>query len=153
MIEYENLYKLNESFHDDYERVFSDTLKSGWFVLGGKVNEFEKSFAKYIGSKYCIGVASGLDAIILSLKVFEFPAGSEIIVPSNTYIATILAIMHAGLSPVLVEPDLSNYNIDPSEIKKKITVKTKALLIVHLYGKSCKMDEIVDSSCHFAEIS
>ena len=104
-------------------------------------------FAKYIGSKYCIGVASGLDALILSLRAFAFPPDSEIIVPSNTYIATILAIMHNNLKPILVEPDIRTYNIDPIEVEKKITSKTKAIIVVHLYGKACDMGGI----CRLAE--
>ena len=113
MIEYENLFKSNEPFLKDFSASFQNTFNSGWFVLGKNVENFEKEFASYIGNKYCVGVASGLDALILSLKVFDFEKGSEVIVPSNTYIATILSIIHCGLKPVLVEPDIKTYNIDP----------------------------------------
>ncbi|MEO8233553.1 MAG: DegT/DnrJ/EryC1/StrS family aminotransferase [Ignavibacteriota bacterium] len=143
MIEYENLYRSNKIFFDEYKKSFDETLNSGWFILGKNVESFEKHFASYHNSKYCFGVASGLDALLLSLKAFEFEKGSEVIVPSNTYIATILAVLLAGLKPVLVEPDIATYNIDPKKIEESITAHTKAIMVVHLYGKSCKMDEII----------
>lgn len=126
-----------------FKDSFSDSLKKGWFILGTKVFQFEKEFAAYCGSNYCAGLASGLDALVLALKYFDFPKGSEVIVPSNTYIATILAIYHNGLVPVLVEPALDTYNIDPAKIEEKISRSTKAILVVHLYGKSCNMDPIL----------
>ncbi|RPI65760.1 MAG: DegT/DnrJ/EryC1/StrS family aminotransferase [Ignavibacteriales bacterium] len=144
MIEYENLGKVNKPFIEEYNKIFNETLQRGWFILGQNVENFEKEFAAYTGSKLCIGVASGLDALLLSLKVFEFKSGDEIIVPSNTYIATILSILHAGLKPVLVEPDITTYNIDPSLIEEKISSRTRAIMIVHLYGKSCNMDPILE---------
>lgn len=128
---------------DGYQKSFADSLHKGWFILGNKVAQFEKEFAAYCGSTYCAGLASGLDALVLALKYFDFPEGSEVIVPSNTYIATILAIYHNGLIPVLVEPDLHTYNIDPVKIAEKITARTKAILVVHLYGKACDMDPIL----------
>jgi dTDP-4-amino-4,6-dideoxygalactose transaminase len=143
VIEYENLQKTNALFFEDYIKTFSDTLNSGWFILGKNVERFENEFASYIGNKYCIGVASGLDALIFSLKAFDFERESEVIVPSNTYIATILSILHCGLKPVLVEPKLETYNIDPDKIEEAITAKTKAVMIVHLYGRCCDMDPIV----------
>jgi dTDP-4-amino-4,6-dideoxygalactose transaminase len=142
MIEYENLAKLNASFFDDYKKAFSETLDSGWFILGNKVKNFEKEYAGYCGTNYTIGVANGLDALILSLKAFNFEKDSEVIVPSNTYIATILSILHCGCKPVLVEPNIDTYNIDPSLIEEKITPRTKAIMVVHLYGKVCEMDRI-----------
>ncbi len=142
MIEYENLYRSNKVFFEEYKQKFEAVLNSGWFILGKNVESFEKHFAAYHNIKYCFGVASGLDALLLSLKALEIEQGSEVIVPSNTYIATILAILHAGMKPVLVEPDISTYNIDPEKIEESITPFTKALMIVHLYGKSCAMDEI-----------
>jgi dTDP-4-amino-4,6-dideoxygalactose transaminase len=143
MIEYENLNKLNRAFFSDYKKSLESTLDSGWFILGENVEKFESEFATYCGVKHCIGVASGLDALFLSLKAFDFPKGSEIIVPSNTYIATILSILHAGLKPVLVEPNINTYNIDPEKIEGKITPQTKGIMIVHLYGKCCDMDSIL----------
>lgn len=143
MIEYENLAKVNEPFFEEYKKSFNNTLESGWFILGNNVKKFEEEFSNYIGLKYCAGVASGLDALILSLKAFNFESGSEVIVPSNTYIATILSILHCNLVPVLVEPDINTYNIDPTKIEEKVSSKTKAIMIVHLYGKSCDMDPIM----------
>lgn len=144
MIEYENLYKSNSIFFEELKKSFDDTLNSGWFILGKNVEKFEQDFSSYLIEKYCFGVASGLDALLLSLKAFDFERGSEVIVPSNTYIATILSILHAGLKPVLVEPDILTYNIDPKKIEESITANTKAIMIVHLYGKSCEMDKIVE---------
>lgn len=143
MIEYENLFLLNQQFMEGYKESFSDSLDKGWFVLGNKVSTFETEFAAYCGGKYCAGLASGLDALVLALKYFDFPAGSEIIVPSNTYIATILAIYNNGLVPVLVEPDIHTYTIDPLKIEAAVTSKTKAIMVVHLYGKSCDMAAVM----------
>jgi dTDP-4-amino-4,6-dideoxygalactose transaminase len=142
-IEYENLSKLNAPFLSEYKEKVEKFLTKGWYILGDEVAGFEKEFATYTHSVYCIGVANGLDALVMGLKVFEFPAGSEVIVPSNTYIATILSIKLAGLVPVLVEPRITTYNINPDKIIEKITSKTVAVMPVHLYGKLCEMDSIV----------
>lgn len=142
MIEFENLAKLNQPFFADYKKSFAQSLDSGWFIMGKKLAEFESEFAKYCNTKHCIGVASGLDALILSLKSFEFEKGSEVIVPSNTYIATILAILQNNLKPILVEPNIATYNIDADKIEEKITPHTKAIMVVHLYGRVCEMDKI-----------
>ena len=142
MIEYENLGKLNKPFFEDYEKAFKQTLESGWYILGNKVTSFENEFANYCETKHCVGLANGLDALILALRAFNFEKGSEVIVPSNTYIATILSIVHNGLAPILVEPDIATYNIDPKKIEEKITSKTRAIMVVHLYGKVCEMDAI-----------
>jgi dTDP-4-amino-4,6-dideoxygalactose transaminase len=144
MIEYENLNKVNQQFFKEFNQVFNQVLDSGWFVLGRNVEEFEKEFAEYINVKYCVGVGSGLDALLLSLMVLELDSNAEIIVPSNTYIATILSILRNGNKPVLVEPDIQTYNIDPARIEAAITSDTRAVMVVHLYGKSCDMDPIVD---------
>jgi dTDP-4-amino-4,6-dideoxygalactose transaminase len=143
MIEYEHLGKANEPYFNEYSQAFDDVLRSGWYILGNSVKNFEEEFAAYCGTPFSCGVANGLDALILSLKAFSFENGDEVIVPSNTYIATILAILHAGLRPVMVEPDISTYNIDPSKIEDKITSRTKAILVVHLYGKLCAMNQIM----------
>ena len=143
-VEYENLKKSNKKFFDEYRDQFNEFLDSGWFVLGKGVTQFEESFAKYCDSTYCAGVASGLDALTLSLRALDFEKGSEVIVPSNTYIATILSIFENDLLPVLVEPNIATYNIDPKLIEEKITSKTKAIMVVHLYGKSCDMDPIME---------
>lgn len=142
MIFYENLFESNKKFFDEFNKKFQQVLSSGWFILGKSVEAFQKEFAAYHNSKHCIGVASGLDALTLSLLAAKIPEGSEVIVPSNTYIATILSILHAKMKPVLVEPDISSYNIDPNRIEEKISDKTKAIMVVHLYGKSCQMDSI-----------
>lgn len=143
-IEYESLLNSNKKFTKAYLKAFQNVLESGWYILGNKVKTFESEFAQFCGTKHCVGVASGLDALILALKVYDFPAGSEIIVPSNTYIATILSIVHCNFKPILVEPDIETYNINPALIEQHITPRTKAILVVHLYGKACNMHEIMD---------
>jgi hypothetical protein len=142
MIEYENLRLANEKLFNKYKESFSEFLNSGWFILGDQVKKFEENFASFCNVKHCIGVASGLDALILAIDAYKFPKNSEIIVPSNTYIATILAIVRNGFKPVLVEPDINTYNIDPNKIEEKITKNTRAIIVVHLYGKACNMDKI-----------
>ena len=142
-IDYENLYKLNQPFIEEYKKSFDEVLQSGWFILGKQVEAFEQSFANYLGWGRFLGLASGLDALEMPLSAFDFPANSEIIVPSNTYIATVNAIIKAGHIPVFVEPDIRTYNIDPAKIEEKISSKTKAIMIVHLYGMPCEMDPIV----------
>ncbi len=144
MIEYESLSKVNNPFFQEFENWFSDFINKGWYVLGEEVRLFENQFADFIGSKYCIGVANGLDALIISLKVLDLPKGAEVIVPSNTYIATILAIVQAGFKPILVEPDILTYNINPNLINSKINKNTKVVLVTHLYGKVCDMDPILE---------
>lgn len=142
-IDYENLQKLNQSFFEEYTEKFSEVLNSGWYILGKNVEEFEHNFADYNNVNNCIGVASGLDAITLSLAAFDFEKDAEVIVPSNTYIATILSVLQNNLKPVLVEPSIDTYNIDPTKIEAAITSKTKAIVVVHLYGKVCEMDPIL----------
>ncbi|WP_104383939.1 DegT/DnrJ/EryC1/StrS aminotransferase family protein [Sphingobacterium sp. HMA12] len=143
MIAYESLQQVNKEFMEEYTNAFQKVLHGGWYILGKEVEQFEQSFASYCGVEHCIGVASGLDALVLSLRYFGFNPGDEVIVPANTYIASILAIMQVGLKPVLVEPDITTYNIDPEKIESAITVRTKAILVVHLYGKMCDMDSIL----------
>jgi dTDP-4-amino-4,6-dideoxygalactose transaminase len=142
MIPYENLHLLNKDFEAGFQEKFKTFLEKGWYILGNEVKQFEESFANYCGAKYCLGVANGLDALHLGLLAFDFPEKSEIIVPSNTYIATILAIINTGHVPVLVEPSIEDYNLDPGLIEAKITSKTKAIMVVHLYGQTAKMDKI-----------
>lgn len=142
MIPYDNLAKSNEKFSVLFKEKFSLFLSKGQYILGDEVDTFQKKFAAYNNMRHCIGVASGMDALILSLKVLNLPLQSEVIVPSNTYIASILAIIHAGFKPILVEPDIQTYNINPLLIEEVITSSTKAILVVHLYGKCCNMDPI-----------
>lgn len=142
MIEYENLAKVNAPFFDAFNKQFESCLKSGWYILGKEVEAFEQEFAEYTGANYCVGVASGLDALILSLAALELQPGDEVIVPSNTYIATVLAIYRNGLKPVFVEPDITTYNLNPDRIEIAISEKTKVVLAVHLYGKTSSMERI-----------
>ncbi len=120
-----------------------DVLDSKYFVLGNEVNFFEKNFANLLDSKHAIGVGSGLDALIISLRAIKIMPGDEIIVPSNTYIASWLAISQLGAKIVPVEPDIKTYNIDPLKIEEKITPKTKVIMPVHLYGQACNMNKIM----------
>jgi dTDP-4-amino-4,6-dideoxygalactose transaminase len=119
-------------------------ISKGWYILGNEVTAFETEFASYVGSRFCVGVANGLDAITLSMKALELPEKSEILVASNTYIATILAILNAGHVPVLVEPDPRTYNIDPDRMRDAMSARTKGICVTHLYGKPCRMDLICD---------
>jgi dTDP-4-amino-4,6-dideoxygalactose transaminase len=119
-------------------------LESGWYVLGREVEEFEREFAAYCGAKHCVGVANGLDGLILILRAYEIGPGNEVIVPANTYIATWLAISSVGAIPVPVEPDPRTYNLDPARIEKAITAKTRAILAVHLYGQPAAMNTICE---------
>jgi dTDP-4-amino-4,6-dideoxygalactose transaminase len=144
MIEYENLKKVNKPFQEQYKQAFHEILEDGWFILGKRVKHFEEIFAAFCGSEYCFGLASGLDALVLALRALNLEKGSEVIVPSNTYIATILAVLQNDCVPVLVEPDINSYNLNPLLIEESITAKTKVILPVHLYGKLCEMDPILE---------
>ena len=143
MIKFLDLQKINDKYSSEFNVVFESVIKSGWYILGKEVEKFENEFAAYCGTDYCLGVANGLDALILIIEGYKqmgvMNDGDEIIVPSNTYIASILAITKAGLLPVLVEPDPATFLIDPTKIEEKITSKTKAILPVHLYGRLCDM--------------
>ena len=130
----------------EYQKEFEDkaleVLRSGWYVLGKEVLAFEEEFVSYIGSKYCVGVASGLDALWIAVRLLRIGAGDEVIVQGNTYIASVMGITMNGATPVFVEPD-EHYGMNPAEIEKNITDKTKAVLVTHLYGMASRMDEIV----------
>lgn len=144
IIPYENLNILNREFESEFRKKLNVFIEKGWYILGDEVKLFEANFAKYCNAKYCIGVANGLDALELGLKVFDFAAKSEIIVPSNTYIATILAIINSGHIPVLVEPNIDTYNIAEDLIEERITKKTRAIMVTHLYGQIAQMDVICE---------
>lgn len=139
MIKFLDLQKINLAHQQEIEERIINTFRSGWYLLGNEVKIFEENLAQYIGAREAIGVANGLDALRLILRAYIelgiMAKGDEVIVPANTYIASILAISDNGLIPVLVEPDLETFNIDISKIEEKITTKTKAILIVHLYGR------------------
>ena len=142
MIKFLDLYKINEQYRNEIDEKINQVLDSGWYLLGQQDELFEKHFAEFCGTKHCIGCANGLDALNLIIKGFGFSKGDEIIVPANTYIASILAISMNDATPVLVEPDINTYNINPDLIEDKITDKTKAIMVVHLYGQAVQMDKI-----------
>lgn len=142
LIAYEDLKRVNASFSDEIKDSFAATLASGWYILGASVERFEEEWARYVGVKHAVGLASGLDALTIALMALNLPPKSEVLVPSNTYIATILSIFQAGLTPILVEPSLATYNIDPAQLEKNLSPRTVAVMIVHLYGKPCEMDQI-----------
>ncbi len=141
-VKFLDLKKINEQYRDEINKALNNAVDSGWYILGGQVEEFEREFAEYCGTKYCVGVGNGLDALSLILKAYDFKPGDEVIVPANTYIASILAISQNSLTPVLVEPDINTYNIDPAGIEGKITEKTRAIMPVHLYGQVADMESI-----------
>lgn len=142
MIKFLDLHKINERYRAEINESIKRVLDSGWYLLGKEDETFEKSFAQYCGAKHAIGVANGLDALRLIIKGYEFGEGDEIIVPANTYIASVLAITDNGCTPIFVEPDIETYNINPDLIEEKITSKTKAIMVVHLYGQVVEMDKI-----------
>ena len=148
MIPFLDLKGINAQYRAELIEACTKVIDSGWYIQGNECKEFEKEFAHYCGTTYAIGVANGLDALTLIFRAYKelgvMNDGDEVIVPSNTYIASILAISENNLVPILVEPDINSYLIDPSKIEEKITSKTKAILPVHLYGQTCQMDEIND---------
>lgn len=131
--------ELDKDIRDAFDRVYTRS----WYIEGVEDEKFEKVFAEYCNSKYCVGVGNGLDALFLALKALNVKDGDEVIVPSNTYIATALAVTYVGATPVFVEPDIRTFNIDPAKIEKAITEKTKAIMPVHLYGQACDMEPIM----------
>ena len=148
MIPFLDLKNINYQYRDELIKACIKVIDSGWYIQGSECEEFEKEFADYCGAKYCIGVANGLDALTLIIRAYKelkiLKDGDEIIVPSNTYIASILAISENNLKPVLVEPDINTYNIDKEKIEEKITSKTKAIMAVHLYGQAVQMTKILE---------
>jgi len=149
MISFLDLKSINAGYREDFHKALDLLIDSGQYILGSQVAEFEKEFALYNKTKECIGVANGLEALYLVLKSWGIGIGDEVIVPSNTYIATWLAVTHTGATPVAVEPVNLTYNIDPSRIKNSITKNTKAIIAVHLYGQSADMNAIMDIANNF----
>ena len=151
MIKFLDLQKINLAYQQEIEERLLKVYRSGWYLLGDEVKNFETNYARYIGTKHCIGVANGLDALRLILKAYIemgiMAEGDEVIVPANTYIASILAITDNRLKPVLVEPDINTYNLDISLVEQRITEKTKAIMIVHLYGQ-CAYTEKIGELCN-----
>ena len=152
MIKFLDLKKLNTKYAAELKQVSAEVINSGWYLQGDKVLQFEVNLANYIGVKHAIGVANGLDALRLILKAYIeigiMQEGDEVIVPANTYIATILAITDNRLKPVLVEPDINTYNLDISKIEQKITPRTRAIMVVHLYGQICWNNELETIAKH-----
>lgn len=142
MIKFLDLHKINERYRDELDARIKEILDSGWYLQGKQNEEFSKHFAGFCGAQYALGVANGLDALNLIIKAYGFGPGDEIIVPANTYIATILAISENGCTPILVEPDIRTYGINPELIEEKITPRTKAIMVVHLYGQAVPMQKI-----------
>src|SRR5690554_4427640 len=138
MIKFLDLQKINKPYESAFQQKFQQVLDSGWYILGNEVRAFEKEFSDYCGAKHCIGVANGLDALILIFRAYKvlgkLKKGDEVIIPANTYIASIIAILQNDLIPILIEPHIETYNLNPNEIEKHITPNTKAMLPVHLYG-------------------
>lgn len=135
---------LHGPIREELIEAFKEVLDSNWFIMGNHLELFEKEYAKWNNVRHCIGVSNGLDALILSLRALEIAPGDEVIVPSNTYIATALAVSHVGAKPVFVEPRIETANINPDLIEASITERTKAIMPVHLYGQACEMEAIMD---------
>ena len=142
MIKFLDLKKINERFRGEMDAAAKRVLDSGWYLLGKENEVFEREFAAYCGVRHAIGCANGLDALKLIVKAMGIGLGDEVIAPANTYIASLIAISANGATPVLVEPDLATYLIDPVKIEEKITSRTKAIMVVHLYGRACEMEAI-----------
>ena len=144
MIKFLDLAKINNRFSNEINERFSEIQKAGVYLNAKQVSEFEQNFAQYCRTKYCISCASGLSALELIIKAYDFKIGDEIIVPANTYIATVMAIIHNGCTPIFVEPDVETMNIDVNKIEENITSKTKAIIIVHLYGQTVQTEKVVE---------
>ena len=148
MIEYLSLKDITELHANEIKQAVTETVDSGWYLQGSRVLKFEKKYANYIGTRYCIGCANGLDALTLILRAYiemgVMQEGDDVIVPANTYIATILAITENRLRPILIEPQLDTFQIDDTLIERAITPRTRALMIVHLYGRCAYTDRIAD---------
>jgi len=142
LIKFLDLKTVNATYQNEIEKAVSRVINSGWYLLGEELTLFEKEFADFCGTKYCVGVASGLDALSLIIKAYGFGEGDEVIVPANTFIASVMAITQNGCTPVFVEPDEKTFNINPDLIAAKITPKTKAIMPVHLYGQVAEMEKI-----------
>lgn len=134
---------MHDEIRNELDSAYAKVMDSAWYIRGEECRLFEEEFASYIGTKYCVGVANGLDAISLILKAMNIGSGDEVIVPANTFIATALAVSYCGAIPIFVDPDIHTYNIDPNRIEEKITVDTKAIIAVHLQGRSADMDAIM----------
>jgi hypothetical protein len=137
-----NLKRGFEQYQEEFEQKAIEVLRSGWYILGNEVKEFEKEFAAYTGAKHCVGLANGLDALWIAFRILGIGPGDEVLVQGNTYIASVMGITMNGATPIFVEPD-EYFNIDTKKLEEKITDKTKAILVVHLYGQASKMDDVL----------
>jgi dTDP-4-amino-4,6-dideoxygalactose transaminase len=148
MIRFLDIHKINAPYQEAFHRKLQETLDKGWFILGDEVAAFERGYASFCGTSHCVGTANGLDALTLIFRAYaelgKLSKDDEVIVPANTYIASIIAVLQAGLTPVLCEPDAASFNIDPSKIEALVTPKTKAVLAVHLYGRLADVQAIDD---------
>ncbi len=146
MVRYLDLKRVNDSFEPELSEVVARVMRSGWYLFGKEVETFEQRFARYCGVRHCVGTGNGLDALTLIFMAYvsmgRMKEGDEVIVPANTYIASILAVIRAGLRPVLCEPEWETCNIDPEKVDNLVSERTKAVMAVHLYGRVCRMDEI-----------
>ena len=138
---------MERELDQDLRSAFERVLARSWYIRGAEDEAFEKAFSQYCGARYCVGVGNGLDALMLALKALDVGAGDEVIVPSNTYIATVLAVMYVGAKPIFVEPDIRTFNIDSARIEEVITPKTRVIMPVHLYGQACDMEPIMEIAC------
>ncbi|WP_028387544.1 DegT/DnrJ/EryC1/StrS family aminotransferase [Legionella fairfieldensis] len=147
MINFLDLKKVNKTFEQELKQACARVIDSGWYIAGTELENFEKEFAAYCGTDYCVGVANGLDALILTLRAWKelgyLKEGDEVIVPANTYIASILAITENRLVPVFVEPDVHSFNVDPERVEAAISKRTRAILAVHLYGRLAEMPQLI----------
>lgn len=141
-VEFATVKHMHDVIKEEINFAINKVIESNWFICGEELNKFEGNFAKYCNTKYCVGVGNGLDGIVLSLKALNVKEGDEVIVPSHTFIATVLAISMVGATPVFVEPNEVDYTIDVNKIEEKITDKTKAIIVVHLYGQCADMDKV-----------
>ncbi|MBD5467261.1 MAG: DegT/DnrJ/EryC1/StrS family aminotransferase [Lachnospiraceae bacterium] len=139
MIAYSDLRPIHNQIREELDEAYRRVMDSGWFITGNELEQFEREFASYCGTKYCIGVGNGLDALHIILRAYGIGAGDEVLVPANTFIATALAVSYAGATPVFVDCDESTYNMDPNLVEDKITAHTKAIMAVHLYGRVADM--------------
>jgi dTDP-4-amino-4,6-dideoxygalactose transaminase len=141
-IKFFDISRIHDQIYQEINCAISRVIDSGWFILGNEVEQFEQEFAAYCGTKYCLGVGNGLDALTLILRACEIGPGDEVIIPANTFIATALAVSYCGANPVLSEPDEVTYNLDTRKIEERISGRTKAIIGVHLFGQPCEVDKI-----------
>lgn len=144
MIDFLNLRHVNAALAQELREAVDRVIASGWYILGAETETFEREFAQFCGAEHCVGVANGLEALSLSLRAMDIGPGDEVIVPSNTFIATWLAVSHVGATPVPVEPDPRTFNIDPSRIEAAISARTRAIIPVHLYGQPADLSPILE---------